>query len=493
MKFRVLLLASVFCFSNAAWAQAIEKPSSEDLSISVYNNDLALVRDMRHVELKKGVNDVAFEGVASELKPESVLIIGDGINVLEQNYDYALLTPYNITEKSVGKDVKTVRVNPATGEQIFDKAKLISYQGGTPVLKFDYGIETNFDGRIVFDKLPADLSQKPTLAAKISSVQAALKDIMLAYLTKGISWKTDYVAGVKDETTLDLTGWVSITNNSGVSYDNAKVQLIAGEVNETRSYQSAHRNGMVMKAAMAYAADSMVAEGVNVAPESLSAYQLYTLENRTNIQNNQTKQMALIEKNNVHYEKEGRLNSGLSLSGDYASDFEKVHPSVYYILQNEEKSNLGVPLPKGIMRFYEKDSSGNLQFIGENSIGQTAKGEKLELELGKMFDVFVSGKVTNIRKIKENILTTYTGTCPRYQVIKAYDAVVEFNNGGNKETSVVFKQYINPKTEIATESMKGAFSDKSNRFYEWRMFLKADDKTTLTFTAEVTTEETRCN
>lgn len=488
---QVVAFCAVFCTFNAL-AEQIEKPLSEDISISIYNNDLALVRDMRHVELKKGINEVAFEGVASQLKPESVLIMGDSVNVLEQNYDYALLTPYNITEKFVGKDVKTVRINPATGEQVFDKAKLISYQGGEPVLQFNYGIETNFDGHIVFDKLPADLNQKPTLAAKISSMQAALKNIMLAYLTKGISWKTDYVAGVKDEKTLDLTGWVSITNNSGVSYDNAKVQLIAGDVHETPEYPRGHRNGMVMKA-MAYSADAVMAEGANTVPESFSAYELYTLDNRTSIQNNQTKQMALIEKNNVLYEKEGRLNSGLSLSGDYASDFEKVHPSVYYILKNDEESNLGVPLPKGIMRFYENDSHGNLQFIGENSIGQTAKGEKLELELGKIFDVFVNGKIEKVRKVSENIVTTYTGKCPRYQVVKAYDAVVEFKNGGNKETVIVFKQYMNPKTTIINESLKGSVSDKSGRFYEWRVELKGDDTQKLTFTAEVTSEETRCN
>lgn len=490
MKSFVMFVATLCAFNVCA--EQIEKPASEDISISIYNNDLALVRDQRRVDLKKGINEVAFEGVATQLKPESVLILGDNINVLEQNYDYALLTPYNITEKSVGKTVQTVRINKATGEQIFDKAKLISYQGGEPVLQFDYGIETNFDGRIVFDKLPADLNQKPTLAAKISSVQAALKDMMLAYLTKGISWKTDYVAGVKDDKTLDLTGWVSITNNSGVSYENAKVQLIAGEVHETREYQRVHRNGMVMKA-MAYSADAVMAEGANVEPESFSAYQLYTLDNRTNIQNNQTKQMALIEKNDVRYEKEGRLNSGLSLSGDYASDFEKVHPSIYYILQNEEEANLGVPLPKGIMRFYENDSHGNLQFIGENSIGQTAKGEKLELELGKMFDVFVNGKIEKVRNVKENILTTYTGNCPRYQVVKAYDATVEFKNGGNKETVIVFKQYMNPKTTIINESLKGSVSDKSGRFYQWRVELKGDATQKLTFTAEVTSEETRCN
>lgn len=491
MKFKILLLASTFCFAGAVFAQPIEKPVSKDLSISIYNNDLALIRDIRTVDFKQGLNTIAFEGVASSIKPASVMIMGERIKVLEQNYDFALLTPSNIIEKSVGEIVKTVRVNPATGKKEFDQAKLISYQQASPVLLFDYGVETNFDGQIVVEKLPEDLSQKPTLAAKISSLQSEIKNITLAYLTNGISWKTNYVAGIKDDKTLDLTGWVSITNNSGVAYENAKVQLIAGVVNQVPEYQSMPRG--VMKAMAYNDALSMATEGT-VEQESFSAYQLYTLPNRTSIQNNQTKQTALIEKMGVKYEKEGRLHSRLYLNGDHSSSFKKAHPEMYYILKNEQESNLGIPLPQGTFRFYENDSKGNLQFIGENSIRQTAKGEKLELRLGEMFDVFVGGKSNNARKISETIVSTSTGRCPRYKVTKAYDCEVTFHNGGDKEAVVVFEQYLNtPNTRFLKESQKGETSKDNPSLYEWRIELNADEEKTLTFTAEVTTEEQRCN
>ena len=491
MRFKTSLLLSVMALSFNVQAQ--EKTISKDLSISIYNNDLALVRDIRSVDFKKGLNDVAFEGVASNLKPESVLIMGERINVLEQNYDYALLTPYNITEKFVGQTVKTVRINPATGEQIFDKAKLVSFQSGQPVLLFDYGIETNFDGSLVFDKLPDGLRQQPTLAAKISSLQSELKDIMLAYLTKGISWKTNYVAGVKNENKLDLTGWVTITNNSGVAYQDAKVQLIAGDVNEVHSYQTMARGSMMMKA-MAYS-ESINAVDAAAMPEqeSFSAYQLYTLPNRTSIADNQTKQLALLEQNDVDYQKEGRLRSSLYFNGDYASNFEKNHPAIYYILTNNKESNLGIPLPQGVIRFYEKDSKDNLQFIGENSIRQTAKGEKLELELGKMFDVFVDGKVTKVRKVDEKVIKDELGKCPRYQITRAYDSEVSFHNGGTQKSEIVFKQYLRPRTQILNENIEGKFSDKDKNEYQWRIVLNADEDKTLTFTAQVIEEETRCH
>ncbi len=490
-----MLLTVLLCgFVAPSFAQEVEKPVSQNLEISIYNNDLALVKDFRKVNFKQGVNQVALEGVASKIKPTSVIILGDGIHVLEQNYDYALLTPYNIVEKSVGQVVQTVRTNPTSGAQVFDKAKLISFQGGAPVLQFDYGIETAFDGRLVFDKLPSGLSQKPTLAAKISSVQAGLKDITLAYLTNGISWKTNYVASVRDETTLDLAGWVSINNQSGVSYENTKVQLIAGDVNEVHVPTLA-RGAVMMKAASFSDSFSNGLEEQSLPEqESFSAYQLYTLPNRTTILDNQTKQLALIEQNEVKYHKEGRLYSYLYLSGESTPDFEKVHPSIYYIIKNEEESNLGIPLPQGIFRFYENDSKGNMQFIGESSIGEVAKGEKMELAIGKMFDVFVNGKVDKVRKVSEEIIKdVVTARCPRYKMVRAYDVVVDFHNGGDKKAEVVFKQPLHSNTKIVMESLPGAVSGKNSSEYEWRVEIGSDETKKLTFTAEQTLEETRCH
>ena len=224
----------------------------------------------------------------------------------------------------------------------------------------------------------------------------------------------------------------------------------------------------------------------------MSDYQLYTLPNKTSIADNQTKQLALIEQNNVTYHKEGRLNSSLYFDGDYAAYFEKQHPAIYYIMENNQESNLGIPLPKGVIRFYENDSKGNLQFIGENTIGQTAKGEKIELNLGTMFDVFIKGKVTDVRKVDERVLKDVAGTCPRYQITRGYDAQIVLHNGGDHESEVVFIQTLSQKATITKENMESSVSDRNANQHEWRIKLPADSDQILIFTVEVVQEETRC-
>ena len=489
MRKASIIAVSLFLSSFQVYAQMVE-PVTKDLNLSIYNNNLALVKDVRNTPFKKGVNDVLFVGVATSIKPSSVMIMGDNIRVIEQNYDYALITPYNMLEKSVGKNVKTVRENPKTGESVFSSAQLLSYQNGEPVLRFDYGIEPNFNGRIILEELPQGLNQKPTLAAKISSDKAETKDLTLAYLTNGISWKTDYVADIKNEKVLDLTAWVTISNNSGITYENASIQLIAGQVNETRSYAANAPRLMMAKASMDMAAGVME-NSADIEPESVSSYQLYTIPVRTTIKDNQTKQLSLFEKNDVSYQKEGRVRSPLYFGSDYAGHFEKLHPESYYMIENKEKSNLGIALPKGVMRFYENDSKNRLQFIGENAIKETPNGEKLELKLGNMFDVFVQGQTKKIRKISENVIKDQNGNCPRYQLKRAYDVEVVFQNGGDKEAQIVLTQNLPPETIIASESAKG--KAKNGEEYEWRITLSKNDKKTLTYTAEVQSEERRCH
>ena len=219
MRFASLLMMGVMCFSSAAMSaeKVVGDNNKISLDISVYNRSLALVKDVRKVSLDSGENNIAFEGVAANIKP--------------QNYDYDLLNAENLAAKSVGETVKTVVTNPSNGENVFDKAEIISAGYGRPVLKFNYGVDPDFPGRLVYDKIPSGLRNKPTLVAKLISDKAENKDVSLAYLTNGISWKTNYVVNVADLNKLNMTGWVTINNESGVDYNNARVQLIAGDVN----------------------------------------------------------------------------------------------------------------------------------------------------------------------------------------------------------------------------------------------------------------------
>lgn len=498
MRLYKSLLLSLLLFSG----ESLAADSAKNLEISIYNNNLALVKDSREINLEKGNNNVSFEGVASQIKPESVMILGKNINVLEQNYDYELITAQNIVTKSVGSEVKTVIQNPTTGENIFGRAKLLSASGTKPVLEFDYGIETDFSGRLIFEKLPQNLREKPTLLAKIYSPQAEVQELLLAYLTNGISWKSNYVALIKNLNVLDLTNWVTINNNSGVDYDNVKIQLVAGEVNQ--EYNTMPLRAMKMETfamADAMAVNAMPAKGSTV--EQISAYQLYTLPNRTDIKNNQNKQMNLFEKNNVKYQKEGRISSPLYFNNAYRAEFEKKHPQIYYIINNNEDSGLNIPLPMGTVRFYENDSNNNLQFIGERRIDNTAKGEKLELQLGDMFNVFVNGKIVDVKDVSDNsetlkenrnnpdLVQYMTKSCRNVDMVKDYIAEVEVVNGDNTEVKIVFLQNINQDSQIINENIKG--NNKNINQYEWELIVPQNKKIKLEYTVRVNSKERVCN
>ncbi len=484
--YKSLLLFVLLFTGNVAKADNVK-----NLEISIYNNNLALVKDSREINLQQGTNDVYFEGVASQIKPESVMILGKNINVLEQNYDYELITPQNIMTKSVGSDVKTVSQNPTTGENIFNKAKLLSVSGTKPILEFDYGIETDFNGRIVFEHLPANLHEKPTLLAKIYSPQAEMQELLLAYLTRGISWKSNYVALIKNSDMLNLTNWVTINNNSGVDYDNAKIQLVAGEVNQ--EYEAMPLRAMKMETfAMADGISVNAMPKAESKVEQLSAYQLYTLPNRTDIKNSQTKQMSLFEKNGVKYQKEGRIISQLYFNNAYKAEFEKKHPQIYYIINNTEQSGLNVPLPTGTIRFYENDSNNNMQFIGESKINNVAKGEKLELQLGDMFNVFVNGKIIDVKQVSKAKETNNGNSgCYSAKFVKDYVAQVEAVNGGDTAVKIMFLQNINSDSQIIKENIKG--SNKNINQHEWELVVKQNEKIKLEYTVRVKSKERVCD
>ena len=479
------LFLSVLLFAGHSVAYAENK----DINISIYNNNLALVKDTRKIYLKGGINEVAFEGVATQIKPESVMILGENIKVLEQNYDYNLITEQNILQKSVGNMVKTVVQNPTTGENIFNKAKILSAEGSVPVLEFDYGIETDFNGRLVFEKLPANLREKPTLMAKINSTDATTQNLDLVYLTNGISWKTNYVARIKNESLLDLTAWVAVNNMSGVDYDNAKIDLIAGEVNQiNESSVVLNRAVKPMALGVAMAVDSAIDE--SVVPQTLSSYQLYSLPNRADIKDKQTKQVSLFEKTNVKYHKQGRLTSRLYFNNGSNSSFEKSHPDIYYIINNTKDANLDVPLPTGMIRFYENDDQGNMQFIGENSIKNTAKGEKMELKLGQMFNVFVNGKIVDAKEVSKTKGKPVTSNCYYNDIVKDYVAEAEFVNGSDEVSEVLFVQNIGQDSQIVKESSKGSLKNVSQ--YEWKFELKPNSTTKLDYTVRVNSKEKDC-
>lgn len=481
-----ILTLTCLLSTSAHAAPLILQNTDNSLSLSIYNQDLALVKDIRPASLKSGINEVIFDGVASQIQAETAIIYADGVRVGEQNYSYNLMSYENFINQSIGQDVRTVQINPENGNNIYNTAKLIGYANGKPILQFNYGIESDFPGRVVFDKIPAGMSNKPTLTAKLDVSKGGDKNLYLAYLTSGLSWKTDYVANVKSADKLDLTGWVTITNNSGIDYERAKIQLIAGDVNIARRIPTGARVKAVMLNSMALDGETAYAA---IEPENINSYELYTLPNITTVKDHENKQIALIERNDVKYKKEFRLQSPLYFRNNNNEEFEKHHPQIIYVIENSTDSHLGISLPSGIIRFYENDKNSNLQFIGSNHITNTAKDDTLRLKLGEAFNISVNGKITDMKD--KEISRKPENNCAVVKTLKSYNVEITVNNAEDVKNTVVIEQHFPDEYKITKENIKSESKNASTRL--WKIDVAKNSKETLKYTVDITLTNRICH
>jgi hypothetical protein len=375
-----------------------------DLAVTVYNSNLALVRDVRQIHLSAGVFPLHFEDVAASINPATVhfrsLSEPAKLSVVEQNYEYDLLEPAKLLQKYVGREVTLVRAEKDAGSTrwVETKALLLSDNNG-PVWKIGDEIVTGMSADSYrFPDLPGNLYSRPTLVWTLDNRGANAQKVEASYLTGNMSWKADYVLTVtRDEKAADLDGWVTLANNSGVTYSNAKLQLVAGEI-----HQVAPATGGLPEYAKVQRATA--APAPQFAQESFSEYHLYSLERRTSIQNNESKQISLLNGTGVPVEKylmvEGQAYYYRNPQGIGNAIPEPV--KVYYRFKNEEKSGLGMPLPAGTVRVYQADSKGGVQFVGEDNIQHTPKDETLKVYIGNAFDVVCERKQTDYKKLSSN-------------------------------------------------------------------------------------------
>ncbi|HEV2234582.1 MAG TPA: DUF4139 domain-containing protein [Terriglobia bacterium] len=371
----------------------------KDLAVTVYNSNVALVRDVRRVHLPTGTVDLRFEDIAASVNPVTVHIVSlnapKDLTVLEQNYEYDLLNPAKLMDKFVGKEVTLIRLvteNNSTKE-VPVKATLLSNNQG-PVWKVGNEIVTGMGAdRLVFPNLPENLYSKPTLVWLLENRHAGEQDIEASYLTNDMNWNADYVLTVAaDQKVADLNGWVTVVNHSGTAYRNAQLQLVAGQLNRVYN-QAVPMETMVMNKAAASAPQ--------FAQEALSEYHLYTLQRRTTLQNNETKQISLLSSTGVHIDKSFVVDGQqyyyrtAQNPGIPVKDPVQVHIK----FQNSEANSLGMPLPEGTVRVYQGDSKGRVQFIGEDRINHTPKDETLDLHIGNAFDVVEERKQTEYQQL----------------------------------------------------------------------------------------------
>jgi hypothetical protein len=278
----------------------------KSLAVTIYNANLALVKDTREVRLPKGESKLAFQEVSAQIRPETALLKNftepKGFFVIEQNFDFDLLSPQKLLEKYVGEKVTVVSMKPNPdgpgSKEQREEATVLATNGGA-VLQFADRIETSVPGRIIYPRVPANLRARPTLVLSLNSGSDRAQKLELSYLTAGLAWKADYVANLaSDEKSLDLNGWVTLTNTSGASYPNATLQLVAGDVNRAKerpemAYRMMAKNGVTAEA-----------PAPAMKEENLFEYHLYTLDRPTTIQENQTKQVALLGAASVPVRKE---------------------------------------------------------------------------------------------------------------------------------------------------------------------------------------------
>jgi len=371
----------------------------QDLGITVYNSEVALVRDVRNIQMPRGSFDLRFMDIAATVNPATVhfrsLTDAAKLSVLEQNYEYDLLDPAKLLTKYVGRDitlVRTVAENGSTRDEEV-KARLLSNNNG-PVWQIGREIVTGMHAdHMRFPALPENLYTRPTLIWTLQNDGVAQQRVEASYLATHLSWNADYVLTVtRDERAGDLDGWVTLTNGSGTSFRNARLQLVAGDLNRVR--QNIAKMASEMRDAARPAAAPM-------AQESFSDYHLYTLGRKTTINNAETKQVSMLS------------GTGVPVAKRYVVDGQSMyyrsplHPGaplkdvvqVYYQFKNEEKSGLGMPMPAGVVRVYQADSKGSLQFVGEDRIDHTPKDETLKLKIGNAFDVVCERNQVDFEKI----------------------------------------------------------------------------------------------
>jgi hypothetical protein len=433
------------------------------VAVTIYNDNLALVRDQRKVALAQGSNRVAFRDVSAQIRPETASLrslSGGDIDLVEQNFDFDLLSPQKLLEKHLGRQVTVITVNPQTNGETREKATVLATNNGV-VFRYADRIESGYGGRLAFEAVPANLRDRPTLSVLLNSAAAGSQELELSYLTGGLTWKADYIANLsQDGKRMALNGWVTLTNASGTRYDNAQLQLVAGTLNRARPEGVA----MPMMAPVAKAARAM-----EMKEEGLFEYHLYTLERKTTLLDNQTKQVALLSAESISVRREYLLQGAEYYYGGRHADLgKKLKPAVFLEFDNKG-GQLGKPLPKGVVRAYLKDSAGRAQFVGEDWIPHTARNEKVRLKLGEAFDVTADRVQTSFSKLSDKLYES------SYRI--------DLRNAKDEAVTVKVLEPLPGDWEITQSSRP--HRKESSRIAAWDVEVPASGSTRLEYTARV--------
>lgn len=444
----------------AAAQQVEEGPGGPDrVSLTVYNQNIALVEDVRNLNVPAGRSRQEFPGVSASIRPETVGLSGRGLSVVEQNFDYDLLTPGKLMESAVGGDIGIVRTNPGSGAQTTERARVLAANQGV-VLQIGDRIEVLRDDgvptRVIFDRVPANLRPRPTLSVTLDAQGGGRRETTLSYLTTGLQWKADYVARFDEKAgKLDLTGWVTISNSSGATFSNAQTRVVAGDVNLVNqggynSYSRPTRGNGTQTGGQGALADVYV----------------YPLPEAVTVANNQTKQVGLIDAAGVPATKRY-----LNVINGFQTFEEPVAAEVGVIFSNGS-GNAARALPAGVMRVYVKDEAGEPRFIGEDQVDHSPAGSEIVVTTGDAFDVTVQPRLVTSERVSKRLVDYFrTRYAMEYTVRNARPEPV---------TVEVRQRGLGRDTELSEQSIEGEMRDA--RTVVWRVPVPANGETKLTAT-----------
>jgi hypothetical protein len=465
MRFLIKAATALAC-SSFVTAQPVSpavQTAQGDVSVTIYNNGRALVEDKRVLTLPAGRSRQEFRDVSAQIQPETASLSGRGIGIVEQNFDFDLLSPSALMENAVGQTVTLVRVNPASGAETRERARVLAANGGV-VLQIGDRIEVLRDdglpARVIFDQVPPTLRARPTLSMTLDADGAGSRPVSLTYLTPGLDWSADYVALFDDARgRMDLQGWITLTNNSGTPYVNAATLLVAGSVGNSGNDYGRYAPPPPPPPPPG----GMVRAGTETAPrERLGDFYLYPLPERTTILDKQTKQVSFLDVHDTPATRAYEFRNGWLSTSD-----QPLSANTVLRFSSAREQGLGDALPAGTVRVYQRDARGNPQFVGEHRIGHTPMGSSIGLATGQAFDVKVRPVVEERTRLGDNRWRTRM----RYALTNA---------GPQPITVDVIQSGLWGDTRITQESLKS--ERRSADDARWRVPVPANGEASVTAT-----------
>jgi hypothetical protein len=475
-KFSLLIATGMIALCAATAASAAD----EKLELTIYGDGRTLIDDVRDVRFNVGEQSIVLPGVSSAILPQSVTIRSDDIEILEQNFDFDLLTPAKLMEKAVGETVELVRINPATGAEERRRAKVLSVNNGT-VIEVDGKIEVlradQVPTRVIFPEVPENLRAEPTLSLKLDTNRPGTRSLGLSYLSSGITWEADYVMSFDEATNqMDLQGWATLENLTQTRFEDADISVIAGYVgtlngrnnygyNNQNEYFRFYFQHLNQVRNIVNQRRNTVRQGGTEASsqERVGDNLIYRLPNKTTLAANQKKQIALVEANGVAAEKVYEFyQGGFSSNGQPQSVDSRISFS------NSRATGLGEALPAGTIRVYTKDQNGKSQFIGEESIGHIAGGSDMSLKIGEAFDITVKPTLVKTEKVSDKITE--------------YEMKFDLKNASEKDVTVRLHQNMwgtRIEHSFLRESQTGEMKNANQRV--WDVAVPAEGSAKLTY------------